>query len=157
MNALANDQLYHRLAPLLCGDLADFGITFGRYTGQTPPGLSRRKIQEVILSMSFFREKLGWEREVPQIGFLVGKRCCEPRQIFWSPTMRCSRAYLFFPHNEPLLRDARLRFIILDEVHVYGGAQATEVACLLRKLKQRYANNSNLIASRPCIIARGRG
>ena len=143
MNALANDQLYHRLAPLLCGDLADFGITFGRYTGQTPPGLSRRKIQEVILSMSFFREKLGWEREVPSNWLLSREEMLRTPPNILVTNYAMLEHILFFPHNEPLLRDARLRFIILDEVHVYGGAQATEVACLLRKLKQRYANNSN--------------
>ena len=35
MNALANDQLYFRIAPLLGITLRKYGITFGRYTGQT--------------------------------------------------------------------------------------------------------------------------
>lgn len=34
MNALANDQLYYRIAPLFGGHLKEHGITFGRYTGQ---------------------------------------------------------------------------------------------------------------------------
>ena len=34
MNALANDQLYYRIAPLFGKYLHSHGITFGRYTGQ---------------------------------------------------------------------------------------------------------------------------
>ena len=140
MNALANDQLYHRLAPLLCGDLADFGITFGRYTGQTPPLAQRREIQESILSMSFFSETMGWEREVPTNWLLSRQEMLLTPPNILVTNYAMLEHILFFPHNEPLLSNATLRFIILDEVHVYGGAQATEVACLLRKLKQRYSN-----------------
>jgi hypothetical protein len=42
-----------------------------------------------------------------------------------------------FPKNADLFKGAKLRFIVLDEVHTYAGAQATEVAFLLRKLRQR--------------------
>ena len=142
MNALANDQLYHRLAPMLCRDLVEHGITFGRYTGQTPPGVERRKIQESILSMSFFRDTMGWEREVPANWLLSREEMLLTPPNVLVTNYAMLEHILFFPHNEPLLSNATLRFLILDEVHVYGGAQATEVACLIRKLKQRYANES---------------
>src|SRR5262249_1361943 len=44
---------------------------------------------------------------------------------------------LLFPKNAPLFDRATLRFLVLDEVHTYTGAQATEVAFLLRKLRRR--------------------
>ena len=44
---------------------------------------------------------------------------------------------LLLPRNRPLLNDANLRWIVLDEIHTYAGAQAIEVAFLLRKLKSR--------------------
>jgi hypothetical protein len=44
---------------------------------------------------------------------------------------------LLFPKNAPLLRHSTLRFLVLDEVHTYVGAQASEVALLLRKLRRR--------------------
>jgi predicted nucleic acid-binding Zn-ribbon protein len=44
---------------------------------------------------------------------------------------------LLFPKNAPLFRHEMLRFLVLDEVHTYSGAQATEVAFLLRKLRRR--------------------
>ena len=36
------------------------------------------------------------------------------------------------------------RFIVMDEAHVYDGAQGSEVAMLLRRLKQRVAPKSNI-------------
>ena len=36
------------------------------------------------------------------------------------------------------------RFIVMDEAHVYDGAQGSEVALLMRRLKQRVAPNSTL-------------
>ena len=44
---------------------------------------------------------------------------------------------LLLPRNERLFSANALRFIVLDEIHTYHGAQATEVAFLLRKLKNR--------------------
>ena len=41
MNALANDQLYRRLVPLLVDKLQSHGLTVGRFTGQTTPNKSR--------------------------------------------------------------------------------------------------------------------
>ena len=46
LNALANDQLYYRIAPLLLRQLGDPGITFGRYTGQVRSSASRAEEQD---------------------------------------------------------------------------------------------------------------
>ena len=35
---------------------------------------------------------------------------------------------LLLPRNAPLFHNARLRFLVLDEIHAYAGAQAIEVA-----------------------------
>ena len=43
LNALANDQLYHRLLPLIAGALKEFGITVGRFTGQTEHDTARAR------------------------------------------------------------------------------------------------------------------
>src|SRR5690606_1770238 len=42
---------------------------------------------------------------------------------------------LLLPRNRALLKNADLRWLVLDELHTYAGAQAIEVAFLLRKLK----------------------
>ena len=47
---------------------------------------------------------------------------------------------LLRPDDSPLFdgpSSGRWRFIVLDEAHVYGGAQGTEVAMLLRRVKDR--------------------
>ncbi len=44
---------------------------------------------------------------------------------------------LLLPRNAPLFKHSTLQTIVLDEIHTYSGAQATEVAFLLRKLKTR--------------------
>ena len=48
---------------------------------------------------------------------------------------------LLLPRNAPLFARDSLRCIVLDEIHTYTGAQATEVAYLLRKLKNRLGVN----------------
>ncbi len=44
---------------------------------------------------------------------------------------------LLLPRNAPLFENTHLQAVVLDEVHSYTGAQATEIAFLLRKLKHR--------------------
>ena len=44
---------------------------------------------------------------------------------------------LLLPRNAPLFAGARLQALVLDEIHTYTGAQAIEVAFLIRKLKTR--------------------
>src|SRR5690606_61742 len=43
---------------------------------------------------------------------------------------------LLLPTNRQLLMGAKLRQVVLDEIHTYAGAQAIEVAFLLRRLKE---------------------
>ena len=51
---------------------------------------------------------------------------------------------LLLPRNEPLFSRHALRIVVLDEIHTYAGAQATEVAFLLRKLKNRLGISDRL-------------
>ena len=44
---------------------------------------------------------------------------------------------LLLPRNAPLFAERRLHTVVLDEIHTYAGAQAIEVACLLRKLRNK--------------------
>ena len=48
---------------------------------------------------------------------------------------------LLLPRNAPLFSQCDLRILVLDEIHTYRGAQATEIAFLLRKLKNRFARD----------------
>nr|BBH92023.1 RNA helicase [Thermogemmatispora argillosa] len=41
------------------------------------------------------------------------------------------------PHERPLLEAARLRFLVLDELHTYRGRQGADVALLVRRVRDR--------------------
>jgi hypothetical protein len=41
------------------------------------------------------------------------------------------------PIDDSIFRNARLKFLVLDEVHAYRGVQATEIGFLVRRLKDR--------------------
>lgn len=129
MNALANDQL-HRLRAYLNGT----GITFARYTGDTPqndgdsfPGVldSGATYVEggpVPAEECFSREAI--RRRHPNL-LITSYRMLEYLLV------RREDQAIFRPGGSP----ATLRYLVLDEVHTYGGALGAEVACLVRRLR----------------------
>jgi len=133
MNALANDQL-KRLRGLLA---AIPEITFGRYTGETPE--DARKAEDEFAQYN------------PGVRRL-------PNELLSREEMRHSPPHLLLTNYAMLeyllLRPADIdlfdgpqgtwRFIVMDEAHVYDGAQGTEVALLMRRLKQRVAPDAAL-------------
>jgi hypothetical protein len=148
LNALANDQLYKRIVPLFAERFAAAGIKVGRYTGLTPGNQSRDNAEQTILADSAFKsappEGLGWNN-VPKNWLLTrGEMLRTPPHLLITNYAMLEHL-LLFPKNAPLFRNAKLRFIVLDEVHTYAGAQATEVAFLLRKLRQRLSLSSEQI------------
>ena len=127
MNALANDQI-KRIRHLLrtCP-----GITFGRYIGETPTsrmhGLTRFREtwpQEPVISNELKSREEMWETP-PDI--LV--------------TNFAMLEYLLVRPQDSVFFNSGagelLRFLVLDEIHTYDGARGTEIAMLLRRLKQR--------------------
>lgn len=142
MNALANDQLYHRLVPLLVRDLQRHGLTVGRYTGQTSIGKSRAEFQAEYLDRPHFREMFG--QEIPDNWLLSRDEMLENPPHVLVTNYAMLEHLLLLPHNEPLFRGADLKYLVLDELHTYTGAQATEVAFLLRKLRNRFAPNADI-------------
>ncbi|MDC0267835.1 DEAD/DEAH box helicase [bacterium] len=134
LNALANDQLYHRLLPVFAGVLKEFGLTVGRYTGQTEHDTDRARagIEENIPLM----ESLGGE--IPDNWKISrDQMVAEPPHVLVTNYAMLEHL-LLLPKNRRLFEGADLKFVVLDEIHTYAGAQATEVALLLRKLKARY-------------------
>ncbi len=140
LNALANDQLYFRLAPLLLRHLGDPGITFGRFTGQVKSNAKRPEEESRLLDNEALRDALGLDISVSK---LSGSWLLSRSEMLKTPPHILVTNYamlehlLLLPRNTPLFHNARLRFIVLDEIHTYAGAQAIEVAFLLRKLKVR--------------------
>lgn len=139
MNALANDQLFARLVPDLVHHLRDYGITIGRYTGDTASNKSRSDLESDILGSesSAMRELFG--NSIPLNWKLSREEMLDRPPNVLVTNYAMLEHLLLLPHNSRLFDHADIRFIILDELHIYSGAQATEVALLLRKLKNRYA------------------
>ena len=136
LNALANDQLYKRIVPLFVGRFASAGIKVGRFTGLTLDDVKRENaVQDVLTSDPSLRSLFG-ETIPPSWQLTRQEMLGHPPHILITNYAMLEHL-LLFPKNAALFRHPMLRFLVLDEVHTYAGAQASEVALLLRKLCRR--------------------
>lgn len=125
MNALVNDQVKD-LRKILKGT----GITFARYTGETP------------YSPENFDSKFG-EGEFKRLKQECGEELLVREEIISNPpdiliTNYSMLEYLLLrPKDSPLFESKSIKFFILDEIHVYNGAKGAEIGYLLRRVKQR--------------------
>lgn len=115
MNALANDQL-ERLRRLIRGTGVD--LSYALYTGDSD-ATSTRLREEPAETERQTRDQI---KAHPPDLLLTNYK-----QLEFLLVRRADR-HLFGP---------ALRYLVLDEVHSYRGALATEIACLLRRLKAR--------------------
>ncbi len=136
LNALANDQM-HRIARLLFKDLGDLGITLGRFTGQVRAGASRADEEGKLVESPSFQRDFGDARRAPSNWLLTRSEMLERPPHILVTNYAMLEHILLLPRNRGLLKNASLKWLVLDEVHTYAGAQAIEVAFLLRKLKTR--------------------
>ncbi|MDR7495223.1 MAG: DEAD/DEAH box helicase, partial [Armatimonadota bacterium] len=115
MNALANDQL-ERLRALLRE--TGLPVSFGLYVQQDA-------------------EKLDLpEPPVPELERVNrGQIRAEPPDILLTNYKMLE--YLLVRKEDRHLFTPSLRFLVLDEIHSYRGALASEIACLIRRLKAR--------------------
>ena len=134
MNALANDQL-KRLRSIL-RNFPD--ITFGRYTGET-------LMKPIDAESDFLANNPGDRRLTNELLSREEMRTSPPHLLLTNYAML---EYLLIRPADIDLFDGphtgTWRFIVMDEAHVYDGAQGAEVALLLRRLKQRVAPEANL-------------
>ena len=123
MNALANDQM-KRLRKILesCPE-----ITFGLYTGNTRHTQSRaiddyRTLHE---SDPLPNEKIAREK----------MQQSPPHILITNYSML--EYMMLRPKDDAVFSGANLRFIVLDEAHIYRGATGIETALLMRRLRAR--------------------
>lgn len=135
LNALANDQLYFRIAKLLLKELGDTGITFGRYTGQVGTTATREQEEKRLLGNPAIKRALSFNNSIPKSWKLSREEMLEEPPNILITNYAMLEHLLLLPRNEPLFAGASLKYLVLDEVHTYTGAQAIEVAFLLRKLR----------------------
>lgn len=127
MNALANDQM-KRLRSLL-KDTPE--ITFGRYTGDT-----QKMNKEAVLQ---FNEQNIDETILPNELLSRDEMRNTPPHIL--VTNYAMLEYLLLRPEDTSFFDGPLatnwRFLVLDEVHTYNGANGVEIGMLIRRLKDR--------------------
>ncbi|AGI67589.1 ATP-dependent helicase [Octadecabacter antarcticus 307] len=134
LNALASDQ-HHRIAQLLFRDLGNPGITLGRYTGQVASNSKRESEKTYLRSTPTFIDAFGDDAEIPDEWLLSREEMRDQPPHILITNYAMLEHILLLPTNRRLLQNADLKFIVLDEIHTYAGAQAIEVAFLLRRLK----------------------
>lgn len=137
MNSLANDQLYFRIAPLFGTYLASSNITFGRFTSQIRANISRREEETRLRENEKLINALGGRNRIPENWLLTREEMLRTPPKILITNYAMLEHLLLLPRNAPLFAQNTLQCIVLDEIHTYTGAQATEVAFLLRKLKNR--------------------
>ncbi|GIW45686.1 MAG: DEAD/DEAH box helicase [Candidatus Binatia bacterium] len=113
MNALANDQL-ERLRRLLRGTGLD--ISFGLYTGDSDTAAQS------------LREQPAETERLTRAAIRAN-----PPDILLTNYKQLD--FLLVRHDDRHLFTPALRYLVLDEIHSYRGALATEIACLIRRLK----------------------
>lgn len=137
MNSLANDQLYYRIAPLFGVQLAAANITFGRFTSQIRANTDRREEETRLKENDKLITALGSIAKIPSSWLLTREEMLRTPPKILITNYAMLEHLLLLPRNAPLFAQNTLQCIVLDEIHTYTGAQATEVAFLLRKLKTR--------------------
>ncbi|MGH4120902.1 DEAD/DEAH box helicase [Clostridium sp.] len=133
MNALANDQV-KRLRQIL---LEYPDITFGRYTGETTEKQDR--------ALNEYRDKY---RKEPSSNELISREAMRNNPPHILLTNYAMLEYLLLRPVDTELFDGDMaenwRFIVLDEAHTYKGANGTEIALLLRRLKERVCKKNKM-------------
>ena len=122
LNALANDQL-ERMRDILSKYPE---ITFGTFTGETED-----------TKMQADQKDEGLVKRLPnEIYDRISLRKKPPHVLITNYAML--EHLLIKPDNSPLFGDYganHWKYIVLDEVHTYGGAKGSEVSMLLKRLK----------------------
>lgn len=148
LNALVNDQLAEWERMLASHP----SITFARFTGQTPDspleyaerirGAEREKLADKGLTQRQLQQEVERQlteqlkRDLPnRLNHRESIRATPPQVLITNFSML--EYLLERPVDAPIFENARLKFLVLDEAHAYRGVQSTEIAFLIRRVKDR--------------------
>ena len=155
MNALANDQ-QKKLRKLL-KEYPD--ITFGRYTGETEhkreretPAEAEKRLHEEYDSAHMLDTEEAYRKSIKNELMCREMMTESPPHILLT-NYAMLEYMLLQPDTAPFFDNSSAknwRFIVIDEAHTYKGANGTEIAFLLRRVKERIKHNMH---HRFCCIA----
>lgn len=146
MNALANDQ-QKKLRKLL-----KFypDITFGRYTGETghkkkneSPAEAEKRMHIEYDNAHLSDSEEVYRKSIPNEMMCREMMSEKPPHILLT-NYAMLEYMLLRPDTAPFFDNSSAknwRFIVIDEAHTYKGANGTEIAYLLRRLKERIRHN----------------
>jgi hypothetical protein len=137
MNALANDQM-KRLRSLLKSYPE---ITFGVYNGST-----KQNEQEGIAEYGkVYKDENGYPLK-PLKNEIISREQMQATPPHILVTNYAMLEYMMLrPKDDLVFSGAKLRFLVLDEAHIYRGTTGMETSLLLKRLKARISNPSNVL------------
>ena len=145
MNALANDQMYYRIAKILANQLKDEGVTFARFTGDTPKNeKGGNSLKGEVINNKKLAEALGVNKveDFPEESWLVDRETILDNPPDLLITNHAMLEYIMTtPHYESIFAQQELEYIVLDELHLHTGVQASDLSYLLQRLNYKTKNS----------------
>lgn len=132
MNALANDQM--KRMRMIMKDHKN--ITFGIYTGNTEQKESKARAK--------FRESYGSDAAILENELLSRDKMRETPPHILITNYSMLEYMMLRPKDDRVFSGAKLRYIVLDEAHVYKGTTGMETAMLMRRLRARISTRDSV-------------
>lgn len=137
MNALANDQM--KRLRLIMKQYPD--ITFGVYNSSTQHEDAAGKAEYGRV----FKDENGKPMK-PLKNEIISRKTMQTRPPHILVTNYAMLEYMMLrPKDDLVFSGAKLRFIVLDEAHIYRGATGIETSLLLRRLKARISDPGKVL------------
>jgi len=164
MNALANDQV-DRLRNVLfpINQKLDKPITFGIYTGQTPENTSLEEFKQMAavpytcphcnrdtltVSSNGSHSYLQCSKDPEfKIDFqkITRKEIRESLPDILITNYVQLEYLLLRKQDDSLFQNGTIHFVVMDELHAYGGARGIDVSLLIRRLKRRLKKDKEIV------------
>lgn len=132
MNALANDQM-KRMRAIMKGHPQ---ITFGIYTGNTE--------QTEREARAKFHENYGRDAVILDNELISREQMRETPPHILITNYSMLEYMMLRPKDDKVFSGAKLRYIVLDEAHVYKGTTGMETAMLMRRLRARISTRDTV-------------
>lgn len=137
MNALANDQM--KRLRLILKDYPE--ITFGVYNSST----KHEDAAGIAEYGRIFKDESGRALK-PLKNEVISRKAMQSNPPNILVTNYAMLEYMMLrPNDDLVFSGAQLKFLVLDEAHIYRGATGIETSLLLRRLKARISNPVNVL------------